>query len=140
MVPASAARVSLVVLAAFTALSAIGGATALLLPGSLGVPLSVLDGSVFTDFTVPALLLGVVIGGLQTAAVVTAARRSLGWLLWSTIAGFAMVVFIFVELAIMRGFSVLHGIYFATGLAQLALVLALLGVVPALVRPWSTTS
>jgi hypothetical protein len=45
-----------------------------------------------------------------------------------------MVVFIFVELAIMRGFSILHGIYFTTGLAQVALVVALLGVLPGLVR------
>lgn len=140
MVPASVARVGLVVLAALTAVAAVGGAIGLLLPGSLGAPLALLDGSVFSDFTVPALLLGVVIGGLQAVAAIAAARRSRGWLLWSTIAGFAMVVFIFVELAIMRGFSFLHGLFFTTGLGQLALVLALLGVVPALVRPWSTTS
>lgn len=134
MLPSALPRVALIVLGAFTALSAIAGAIALLAPGSAGVPLYVLDGSIFSDFFWPALLLGVVIGGTQLLATVTAIRRSSTWLLWSTVAGFAMVIFVFVELAIMRGFSILHGVYFATGLAQLALVLALLGVVPGLVR------
>jgi hypothetical protein len=134
MLPSALPRVALIVIGAFTALSALAGAFALLAPGSAGVPLYVLDGSIFSDFFWPALLLGVVIGGTQLLATVTAIRRSSTWLLWSTVAGFAMVIFVFVELAIMRGFSILHGVYFATGLAQLALVLALLGVVPGLVR------
>lgn len=120
-------------LALFTALSAVGGAIALL-AGVIGVPLSVLEGSVFTDFFWPAILLGLVIGGTQVAATVAALRRSPRWLFWSAVAGFAMVIFIFVELAIMRGFSFLHGLYFGTGLAQLVLVVALLGVLPSVVR------
>lgn len=134
MFPRALVRLGLIILSGFTALSAVGGAIALLTPGSAGVPLYVLDGSIFPDFVWPAILLGVVIGGTQLIALVTALRRSTSWLLWSTVAGFGMVVFIFVELAIMRGFSILHGLYFTTGLAQLALVLALLGIVPGLVR------
>jgi hypothetical protein len=45
------------------------------------------------------------------------------------------VIWIFVELAIMQGFSVLHGIYFVTGTLQLVLVLALLDVLPGAVHP-----
>lgn len=128
-------RWALVALAVFTALSALGGGIALLIPGALPIPTRVLEGSVFTDFTVPALLLGIVIGGTQVVAAVTELRRSPLALFWSAFAGFAMAIFIFVELAIMRGFSFLHGIYFSTGLAQIALVLAVLGVLPGLVRP-----
>jgi hypothetical protein len=133
VIPAAPLRIALIVLALFTALSAVGGAIALL-AGVLGVPLSVLEGSVFTDFFWPAILLGVVIGGTQVVAAVSALRRSPLWLFWSAVAGFAMVVFIFVELAIMRGFSFLHGLYFVTGLAQVILVVALLGVLPSVVR------
>lgn len=135
VIPAALIRWALVALAVFTALSAFGGAIALLIPGVMPIPTSVLDGSVFTDFTVPALLLGIVIGGTQTIAAVAELRRTRRAAFWSAFAGFAMVVFIFVELAIMRGFSFLHGIYFSTGIAQLALVLAVLGVLPGLVRP-----
>lgn len=133
VLPAAPLRIALIVLAVFTALSAVGGAIALLV-GGIGVPLSVLDGSVFTDFFWPAVLLGLVIGGTQVAAAVSALRRSPRWLFWSAFAGFGMVIFIFVELAIMRGFSFLHGLYFGTGMAQVILVVALLGVLPSVVR------
>ena len=86
MLPASFLRVALIVLGAFTALSAVGGGIALLTPGSAGVPLYVLDGSIFTSFFWPALLLGIVIGGTQLIATVTAIRRSPTWLAWSHVA------------------------------------------------------
>lgn len=134
IIPRGLIRGTLIGLAMFSAVSAVGGAIGLLLPGSLGVPLFVLDGSVFTDFVAPALILGIVVGGTQVAASVAELRRAPLAPFWSAFAGFTMAIFIFVELAIMRGFSILHGIYFTTGLAQIALVVALLGVLPGLVR------
>lgn len=135
LLPHGLLRWALIVVGAFNALSAIGGGIGLLTPGSMGIPLWIIDGSVFPDFTWPAILLIVVIGGTQALAVIAELRRARLATLWTAFAGFAMVVFIFVELAIMGGFSPLHGIYFVTGLLQLALVLALLDVLPGLVRP-----
>ena len=74
-----------------------------------------------------------VIGGTQLLAVIAEVRRAATALFWAAFAGFAMIIWIFVELAVMGGFSALHGIYFATGTLQLVLVFALLGIAPAVV-------
>jgi len=129
-VPYGLVRWALIVVGAFNALSAVGGGIGLLTPGSMGIPLSIIDGSVFPDFTWPAIILIVVIGGTQALAVVAELRHARLARFLAAVAGFAMLIWIFVELAIMGGYSILHGIYFATGLIQLVLVLALLGVLP----------
>lgn len=54
---------------------------------------------------------------------------------WAAVAGFGMVIWIFVETGIIAGISWLQVLYFATGVTQLVLVLALLGVVRWLPRP-----
>lgn len=134
LVPRGLVRGTLVGVGIFNALSAVGGGIGLLTPGSMGIPLETISGAGFTSFVVPALILLVVVGGTQALAAVTELRRMPRARFWGAVAGFAMVVFIFVELAVMRGFSVLHGIYFTTGLLQLALVLALLDVLPGAVQ------
>lgn len=134
LIPHAVVRGALLAVGVFNALSAIGGGIGLLTPGSMGLPLRLLEGSVFTSYLWPAIVLIVVVGGTQALAVVADLLRWRAALFWAAFAGFAMVLWIFVELAIVQGFSVLHGIYFATGIVQLALVLALLGVLPGLVR------
>ena len=98
----------------------------------LGMPLSLLDNSPFTSFFWPAVLLLIAIGGTQTLATVLLLRRTVSALLWTSIAGFGMIIWILVETILIQGFSWLQGIYFTTGLAELVLVLVLLGVVPGL--------
>lgn len=100
----------------------------------MGIPLSLIAGSGFTSYFWPGILLIVVIGGTQCAAVISELRSAGTAAFWAALSGFAMIIWIFVEMAVMGGFSVLHGIYFTSGVAQLALVLALLGVLPGLVR------
>lgn len=134
LIPSSLVRGLLIGVGVFNALSAVGGGIGLLTPGSMGIPLTLLDGTIFTSYLWPAIILIVVIGGTQTLAVAAELRRTRIALFWAAVAGIAMVIWIFVELAIMAGFSILHGIYFTTGLAQLILVLALLGVLPGAVR------
>ncbi len=120
----------------FQALSAIAGGIGILATGGvgLGMPLSLLEGSPFDSFLWPGVILLVVLGGTQTIATVLLARRTEGGLLWSAFAGFAMLIWIFVETGIIRGLSVLQVLYFATGIAQLALVCVLLGILPRLPR------
>ena len=120
------ARVTLVVLLAFGAVSAIGGAIALLLTNGLGMPAAMLDGSPFSSFVIPALVLLVVVGGTQTVGLVLLARRSRTAPLWSAIAGFGMTVWIMIETVMIQGFSVLQAVYFSLGIAQLALVIGML--------------
>jgi hypothetical protein len=98
-------RVSLAVVAAFCALSAVGGAGAMLLTDGLGMPLSILDSSPFTSFVIPALVLLFVVGGTQSLALVQLLRHRAPALLCSAVAGFGLVIWIYVETVIIRGFS-----------------------------------
>lgn len=65
-------RIAVVVVDLFEAASAIVGAIGLV-TGFMKIPLSVLSGTAFADFTVPALLLGFVVGGSALVAAAVAA-------------------------------------------------------------------
>ncbi len=93
------------------------------------MPLSMLDNSPFASFFVPGLILLVVVGGAQAVAAVLLIRRRGSALFWSAFAGFAMISWILIETVMIQGFGVLQAVYFITGAAELALVLALLGIV-----------
>lgn len=126
---------ALVGLEVFGALSALVGAILALAMNGAGVPLAYLANSPFSSFVVPGLLLGVVIGGTQAAAAAALLTRSRRGLLLSAVAGFGMLIWIFVELAIMQQYSWLQAVYFVHGGTELLLVLALLGIAPAIVAP-----
>ncbi|ROP58682.1 hypothetical protein [Curtobacterium sp. PhB115] len=87
---------------------------------------SVLAGSVFTSFVIPGLLLAVVVGGLQLLAAVLAIVRSRWTILAVTVAAIALLVWIFVETA-MIPWSMLQAVYFAAGLVEIGLVMVGLG-------------
>jgi hypothetical protein len=139
-VPRGLVRGLLIGVGLFNALSAVGGGIGLLTPGSMGVPLSLIANTAFTSYLWPAVILILVIGGTHTAAAVTELRRARAASFWAAFAGFALIIWIFVELAIMGGYSILHGIYFCTGVAQLILVFVLLDVLPGIVRGASPRS
>jgi hypothetical protein len=120
---------SLVALTVFNVLSAVAGGVGILATNGLGMPSSFLASGPFTTFLWPGLILLVVIGGTQAlAAGLLLGRREPG-LLWSAVAGFGMVIWIFTETGLIRGFSWLQVLYFGTGTAQIVLVLVLLGIV-----------
>lgn len=119
---------SLVGLTAFQAVSALAGGIGLLLTNGLGMPTTFLDSGVFTSFLIPGLILLFVLGGTQTLATVLLLARRESALLWTAVAGFGVMIWIYVETAMIAGTSFLQDLYFATGTAQLVLVLALLGV------------
>jgi hypothetical protein len=126
---------ALTALLAFGALSAAVGAVLAIAANGAGVPLESLENSPFTSFFMPGLILGVVVGGTQfAAAFALLAKRGIALLL-SAVAGFGMLIWIFVELALIQQFSWLQAAYFMLGALELVLVLALLGIVPALVNP-----
>ena len=125
----------LVALTLFGALSALAGAVLAIAANGAGVPLSYLANSPFPSYAVPGFILGVVVGGTQFAAAIALLRRQRIALLLSAIAGFGMLIWIFVELAIIRQYSWLQSAYFALGVLELILVLALLGILPTLVVP-----
>ena len=125
---------SLVALTGFNALSAIAGGIAVLVTNGLGMPTSFLASGPFTSFVWPGVLLAVVVGGSQVLAGGLLIARREASLLWAAVAGFVMLVWIFVETIMIGGGSFLQVLYFATGGAEIILVLALLGIVAWLPR------
>jgi len=126
---------ALAALALFGALSALAGAVVALAANGAGVPLEYLSHSPFSSFVVPGLVLGVVVGGTQLSAAIALLARRRRALLLSAVAGFGMLIWIFVELAIIRHYSWLQAVYFSLGGLELVLVLGLLGIAPSVVDP-----
>jgi hypothetical protein len=114
-------RIALVVVDLFAAVSAIVGAVGLLV-GYMNIPLSVLGGTPFADFTVPALLLGIIVGGSALAAALVALfRLHRIEVLVSAAAGCIMVGWMTVEVA-MIGLAIwVQAAYFVVGLVMIGL-------------------
>jgi hypothetical protein len=114
-------RVVLVAVDLFGAVSAIVGAIGLV-AGFMAIPLSVLAGTPFADFTVPAVLLGVVVGGtaLAAAAIGAFGPRPIEALA-SAAAGCVMAGWMVIEVAMIGLGSWLQPTYFAVGLVMLGL-------------------
>ncbi|MEY9952506.1 hypothetical protein [Leifsonia sp. EB34] len=126
-------RITLTVLTALVGLTAVAGGAALIFgavaSSTLGgaVPdRSFLDGSPFTSYLAPGLVLAVVVGGTQLLAAVLVGRDSRSGPVAAAVAGFGLLIWIFVQMMFIP-FSLLQLAYFAAGLAELGLVLLSLG-------------
>lgn len=110
-------------LAGFAAISAIAGGLALLVAPSEqdAAPVSLLVGTPFTSFVVPALLLVVVVGGSSLASFVLVWRRSPFAIDATILAGGALTLWIAWEAAILRHSSFLQYVYGTIGVALLVL-------------------
>ncbi len=105
----------------FEAVSAIVGAVGLI-AGFMAIPLSILSGTPFADFTVPALLLGVVVGGSAlVAAVITAFGPRRFGPLASAIAGTITVGWLIIEMAMIGLGSWAQVVWLLVGLLMIGL-------------------
>ena len=128
--PPRALRFGLIGIAAFTLISALAGMVGLTVGGGMGLPLEWIEGSIFDSYLWPGVILGIVVGGVQALALVAQFRGyTVAWGLHAA-AGLIMMIWIFVEIAIMLVWSPLHGIYFVTGLVQTILAVLALGAWP----------
>jgi len=97
-------RVALVLVDAFVALAAVGGGLALVLGMEAArFPLSWLDGTPFPDYTIPGLILTVVVGGSAAVATVLAARGARRGGRASVVAGAILVAWIVGEILVFTG-------------------------------------
>ena len=122
--------IALATVAALNLLSALIGMVGLTVGGGMGLPPEWLDGSIFDSYVWPGIILGVVVGGVQALALVAQfGRFGVAWAMHAA-AGLTMMIWIFVEIAMMLVWSPLHGIFFATGLIQTVLAVLALGAWP----------
>jgi hypothetical protein len=92
-------RITLTVLTAFLALTAMLGGLALI--ANLNAPpLEQLQGSIFPSFTIPGLALFLLVGGGGLLAAILLIRKSLYATLSATTAGFLIMFFEFVEVLV----------------------------------------
>jgi hypothetical protein len=119
--------VLLLVVQTFNAVSAIGGGIGLVFADGLGMPLSLLSATPFSDFVAPGVILAVIVGGTQLAAAVLQRRRNRWAMVAGGIAAVGMVIWIYVEVAMLPGYSFLHTLYLGSGILQLALIFLVLG-------------
>jgi len=128
--PARWTRIGLQIVAWFSLVSALAGMAGLTVGGGMGIPLEWIEGTAFSSYLWPGVILGVVVGGVQALALAAQyGRFELAWGLHAA-AGLVMIIWIFVEIALMLVWSPLHGIYFATGLVQVVLAVLALGAWP----------
>lgn len=127
------ARPILLAIEGFVALTAAAGGIALILGSSipslstgLVPPGAYLEGSPFASYVVPGILLAVVLGGTHAIAFVSVMRRTRRHLFVAASAGFAALIWIFAQMLFIP-FSFLQALYFACGLAEVGLVMLLLG-------------
>jgi len=116
-------------LLAFGAVSAIAGGIGLLGNG-IGLPLDWLDGSPFSDYTIPGIILGAIVGGSQLLAAGAMLRRVERSHTTAAIAGVVMMGWIASEVLIVGTHGglmlALQLIYSVLGLAELALAARLM--------------
>ncbi|MBK8170681.1 MAG: hypothetical protein IPK60_10125 [Sandaracinaceae bacterium] len=111
-----------VALASFSALSALAGGFALLLtPNGGAAPLSLLEHSPFTSFLIPGLILAFVVGGTSAGCALLTLQRSRLATDATILAGGTLLVWILVEVSLMRMVQWLHWLCGFLGAALLVL-------------------
>ena len=123
-------RIGLAITAWFQFVSCLIGGVMGVFFGGAGVPDAWLEGTPFTSFVAPGLILGVIVGGTQALALAAHHRRLRVAPGLHAAAGLVMMIWIFAEIALLRVWSPLQGLYFSTGLVQVALATLALGAWP----------
>jgi hypothetical protein len=119
-------RTAIGLLTGFSALTAIGGGVALLMGFEADrIPLKWVQGTPFTNYTIPALLLAVVVGGSSAVACVTVMKGHRLGMVASMLSGLIMAGYISIEVAILQqvppGPTLTEYIYFGLGLVVFGL-------------------
>lgn len=121
----------LLVLGWFNLVSAVSGGVGLIVANGLGMPLYLLDDTPFDSFVLPGVILLVIVGGTQALAVVLQHRRHPWYPAAAGVAGFGMLIWMYVEVALLPGYGFLMTLYFTSGVLQLVFLLLCLGILPA---------
>ncbi|WP_298087205.1 hypothetical protein [uncultured Corynebacterium sp.] len=121
-------RILLLIVLMFSVVScAAGGIPMVVWPGGEWIDPEAIRDTPFDSYLVPGLLL-LFIGALHLWAFVALLRRAAFWRLACAVAGFAMTIWILVEILMYPEYNILQPLYGLIGLAEIGLLLAMLGV------------
>ena len=115
------ARIGLIVIASFAAISAIGGGMGVMLTNGLGMPLGWLRFTPFASYLLPGLILTVVVGGSALAAAILLVMHHAWGNIVALGAGAIMTGWIIAEVFLIRQVAWLQLVYFIVGLAMMEL-------------------
>ena len=110
------------VLQAIIGLGAIGGGLLLVIDPSgntLGVPASLIEGTIFPDFLIPGIFLLVVNGFGSSIGAVFSFSKSQYTQGIAIVLGVVLVLWIVIQVIIIKSIGWLHGIYFFLGIIEL---------------------
>lgn len=117
---------TLVGLELFVGISAVFGGIGLITTNGLTMPFSFLEHSPFHSFVGPGIILAGIIGGTNILAAAFLLKKKRFALEASAVAGFGLLIWIFVQLYMIRQGHWLHSLYFGCGILILVLTMLLL--------------
>jgi hypothetical protein len=106
--------------------TAIIGGYGLVTTNGLGMPLSFLHDSLFTSYFLPGVILLTIVGGSYMVSSLSIATDQPYKYEASAISGFALLIWIFTEMYIIRQSHWLHIVYFGIGVTTLVFTMLLL--------------
>ena len=128
--PPRAFRFGLWAVGGCNAVAALVGFVGLAFGGGMGLPPEWLDGSAFDSYVWPGVILGVLVGGTQAAALIAQWRGLAAAWGAHAAAGLVLLIWIFCELALLLEWAPLQAVFFATGVVQIVLAVLALGAWP----------
>ena len=118
----------LAILLLFTGLVSIISGIMMIVTNGMGMPVSWLEGTVFTSYLIPGLILLIVIAGVTILAGILLIMRKKGALEAAAASGFGLLIWLFTEMYILTtmGSHFLHAIIFTEALVILIATMILL--------------
>lgn len=119
-------RLALILLFGFVCVTSIAGGIGFIVTNGLGLPIQWLIGTPFVSYLWPGIILAVVVGGTHLLATVFLLRsHSLAYEI-SAVAGFGLLIWVYVQLYILQRSYYLQTIFFSIGILELLILFILL--------------
>ncbi len=117
---------AIAILGILIGMSAVFGGYKLITTDGLGMPVSLLSTSPFSSYFWPGIILAVIVGGAYLLSAFLLWRQSKLAMEGLAVAGFGLLIWIFVEMYIMHQSHWLHALYFGFGIVTLVETMLLL--------------
>jgi len=118
----------LAILLLFTGVASVISGAVMIATNGMGMPLEFLEGTAFTSYLVPGLILLIIIAGVTLLAGILLIKKKKGALEAAAASGFGLLIWLFTEMYILTemGSHFLHAIIFTEALVILIAVMILL--------------